>query len=85
MSESIESAQDIGRTLSRRLRAVGIASRAEFPRVGDAQAFRRLVARDPHDACTHTRLALAGAARGVRWMELPQALREALKQEVSKP
>ncbi len=41
---------------------------------GIADAFLRLCAEFPEDACVHTRLALAGALRGVRWHDLPQKL-----------
>lgn len=78
MSDAIEKTPNIGEVLGGRLRQVGIQTRAELDAVGDEIAFSRLVARYPEDACTHTRLALAGAVRGVRWHALPAELRAEL-------
>jgi len=75
MSEPIESTPNIGKVLGGRLRAVGIETRSELAALGDSAAFARLIALYPEDACTHTRLALAGAVRGVRWHSLLQSLR----------
>jgi DNA transformation protein len=63
----VEEAVNIGEELGKRLRAVGIGTREELVRLGDEQAFQKLTAMFAEDACTHTRLALAGAVRGVRW------------------
>lgn len=82
MSEPVEDAPNIGQELGRRLRGVGITTRVALERIGDARVFAKLVARFPEDACTHTRLALAGAVRGIRWTHLPRELRDALKKEV---
>jgi DNA transformation protein len=82
MNEPVESAPNIGRELGRRLRAVGIETRAALEQVGDATAFFRLAERFPEDGCSHTRLALAGAVRGVRWTELPASERDPLIQEL---
>lgn len=68
----IEEAPNVGPVLGRRLRKVGIDTREKLEKMGDADAFLRLCAEFPEDACVHTRLALAGAVRGVRWMSLPQ-------------
>ena len=72
---------NIGDVLAGRLRKVGITTDAELKKVGDAAAFLRLRADLPEDACTHTRLALAGAVRGVRWHSLDKDLRERLTLE----
>ena len=77
----LEDIHNIGGVLARRLRNAGIAPAEDLPRLGDAAAFDRLRARQPDDACTHTRLALAGAVRGVRWHGLDKALREKLGEE----
>jgi DNA transformation protein len=58
--------------LGKRLRTVGIDTREKLEKLGDADAFLRLCATFPEDACVHTRLALAGAVRGIRWHDLPQ-------------
>ena len=77
----LEDIPNIGGVLARRLRKAGIATAEDLTRLGDAAAFARLRARLPDDACTHTRLALAGAVRGVRWHGLDKALREKLAEE----
>jgi DNA transformation protein len=51
--------------------------------LGDAKAFRAVRAELPDDACVHTRLALAGAVRGVRWHDLDKGLRKKLAEEAS--
>ena len=72
---------NIGDVLAGRLRKIGITTEVELKTIGDAAAFRRLRADLPEDACTHTRLALAGAVRGVRWHSLDKALRAKLTAE----
>jgi DNA transformation protein len=78
---ALETLPNIGAVLASRLRAAGIATAEELAQLGDAAAFARIRASLPDDACTHTRLALAGAVRGVRWHSLDQALRERLTAE----
>lgn len=77
----IEDLPNIGKELGQRLRRVGIATDKALLEVGDAKAFGLIRAGLPEDACTHTRLALAGAVRGVRWHSLDKALREQLAAE----
>jgi len=78
MSDRLEDLPNVGKVLADRLRRAGIMTAEQFYAAGDDGAFARLVAVYPEEACTHTRLALAGAARGVRWRGLPQALRKEL-------
>lgn len=68
----IEDTPNIGKVLGKRLRKVGIDTREKLEKMGDADAFLRLCDEFPEDACVHTRLALAGAVRGIRWHDLPQ-------------
>lgn len=77
----LETLPNIGKVLAARLQAAGIGSSAELRRIGDAAAFRRLRTVLPDDACVSTRLALAGAVRGVRWHDLEPALRQKLAAE----
>ena len=78
MSSRLEDLPNIGPVLADRLRRAGIMTAAQFAELGDAAAFGQLVATYPEEACTHTRLALAGAARGVRWHGLPEVVRREL-------
>jgi DNA transformation protein len=81
MTDDLEDLPNIGKVLADRLRAAGVTSAAELRRIGDAGAFRKIRHDLPQDACTHTRLALAGAVRGVRWHSLDAQLRATLKDE----
>jgi len=78
---ALEALPNIGAVLAGRLRAAGVRDAAALLTLGDKAAFVRLRADLPEDACTHTRLALAGAVRGVRWHSLDKALREKLAEE----
>ncbi len=78
---ALEEMPNIGKVLADRLRQAGIADAAALLKLGDATAFGRIRAELPEDACTHTRLALAGAVRGVRWHALDKDLRAKLTEE----
>jgi DNA transformation protein len=78
---AVETLPNIGKVLADRLRRAGIESDAQLKKIGDAKAFLRLRAELPEDACVHTRLALAGAVRGVRWHDLDEGLRKQLADE----
>ena len=81
MSDKLEDLPNIGEVLAGRLRTAGITTPAQLQRLGGAAAFRRIRNELPEDACTHTRLALAGAIRGVRWHGLDADLRAKLTAE----
>lgn len=81
MSTPLEDTINIGDVLAERLRAAGIRTQEELLKVGDTAAFKKLRATLPDEACVSTRLALAGAVRGVRWFGLDKALREKLAKE----
>ena len=80
----IETTPNIGKVLGGRLRHVGIATREDLEQLGDTAAFAKLVQTYPEDACTHTRLALAGAVRGIRWHDLDESLRKELAAGLSR-
>ena len=75
---ALEDLPNIGAVLAGRLRAAGIGTPEQLIRLGDEAAFLRLRADLPEEACTHTRLALAGAVHGVRWHALGADLRARL-------
>lgn len=77
----VETLPNIGKVLAQRLRQAGIKTDTALRKLGDAQAFLALRASLPDDACVHTRLALAGAVRGVRWHDLDEGLRKKLAAE----
>ena len=78
---AVETLPNIGKVLAGRLRKAGIETDTALRQLGDTQAFLRLRAELPEDACVHTRLALAGAVRGVRWHSLDEGLRRKLAEE----
>jgi DNA transformation protein len=75
MSTPIEQTPNIGKALGQRLRTVGIDTRDKLETLGDTEAFSLLTQEFPEDACTHTRLALAGAVRGMRWWGLSDEIK----------
>lgn len=78
----LEATPNIGKVLAGRLRAAGITTREQLEKLGDEAAFGRLRASLPDDACTHTRLALAGAVRNIRWHDLDKDLRAELTKDL---
>ena len=83
MSRPVEDLPNIGKVLGKRLRKVGIETAEAFEKQGDAKAFIKLCAEFPEDACVHTRLALAGAARHIRWHDLPKEVQAEVTQGLS--
>lgn len=83
MTRPVEDLPNIGKVLGQRLRTAGIETAEAFERLGDDKAFRKLCAKFPEDACVHTRLALAGAARHIRWHDLPQSVQAEVTQGLS--
>lgn len=81
---AVEETTNIGKELGKRLRAVGIDSNEKLLELGDAEAFRRLTQKFPEDACTHTRLALAGAVRGMRWHGLSEEIKREATQGLAR-
>ena len=79
----LETTPNIGKVLADRLRAAGIETREALEKLGDEAAFSRLRATLPEDACKHTRLALAGAVRNIRWHALDEKLRADLTRDLS--
>ena len=77
----VETLPNIGKVLAGRLKAAGIETDTQLRKLGDAKAFLKLRAELPDDACVHTRLALAGAVRGIRWHDLDKGLRKTLADE----
>ncbi len=78
----LETTPNIGKVLAGRLREAGIKTREQLEKLGDEAAFSQLRATLPDDACKHTRLALAGAVRGVRWHSLDEKLRAELTKDL---
>lgn len=72
----IEAVVNIGPVLAKELRAAGITSRDALQQLGAMKAWERLSQVNPDRDCASSLLALEGAIRGARWMELPEADRK---------
>jgi DNA transformation protein len=77
MSGRLEDAVNIGPALAHDLRAVGIGDLEALRAAGAQAAWVRLHGAGRHD-CLSSLLALEGAVRGVSWMELSPADRDAV-------
>jgi DNA transformation protein and related proteins len=79
--QELESLRNIGPTVAKRLRAVGIASRKDLARVGAVKAYRLMAAQAaPHRlAVCYYLYSLAGALQNRHWDDLSQAERSALR------
>ena len=84
MTARLEHMPNIGKVLASRLQRAGVETPEQLLQLGDAAAFHRIWAELPDDACTHTRLALAGAVRGIRWHSLAPALRAELTKGIDR-
>jgi len=69
---------NIGAILEAELIRAGVETPEELKKLGAREAFIRLRMRAP-DACLNRLYALAGAAAGVRWHQLPQEEKAELK------
>lgn len=72
----IEDVVNIGPVLARELRAAGIQSREAPLQLGARKTRERLSLVNPDRDCARSWLALEGAIRGRRWMELPDTDRK---------
>jgi DNA transformation protein len=79
---ALDTLPNIGAVLAGRLAAVGITDVGALRALGEDVAWARIVGTMPADACISSRLALAGAFRGVRWHALPADLRAKLSADV---
>lgn len=70
---------NIGKVLSEQLPAVGLDSPEKLLAAGSREAFTRIRMIDP-SACISRLYALEGAVRGVRWHNLPQGVKDSLKE-----
>jgi DNA transformation protein and related proteins len=77
MAERLEDVVNIGPALAHDLRAVGVADVEQLRDVGAQEAWLRMHAAGCHD-CLSSLLALEGAVRGVRWMQISSDDRDAM-------
>jgi DNA transformation protein len=77
MSGRLEDTVNLGPALAHDLRAVGIGDVESLRSLGACGAWVRLNGAGRH-ACLSSLLALEGAVRGVRWMDISPADRDAV-------
>lgn len=78
----LEDLANIGPTIARRLRGIGIATRADLAAVGPVEAWRRLMRSMPGRTvplCYYL-YSLEGALRDCHWSELPPVVKDELRQ-----
>lgn len=73
---------NIGPVLAGELAAAGFGSLDDLRASGHIEVVRRLRAVNPERDCMNSALAIAGAIRGVRWMQLPKDERARIAAEV---
>jgi DNA transformation protein len=81
---TLEQLPNLGPVSARRLRAVGVQSAEDLRRLGPVEAYVRLKQMFSAEVSTLTLYALHGAVAGVRWYELPEATRAALRDAASR-
>lgn len=87
MAGSLRDLRNIGATIEKRLRSIGIHSPEDLARVGPAEAWRRI--RDANPGATvpvcYYLYSFEGALRGVHWDDLPEQVKAKLRQEAGVP
>jgi DNA transformation protein len=76
MADRLEDVVNIGPALAHDLRAVGVSTEDDLRAVGAQAAWLRLYEAGSRD-CLSSFLALEGAVRGVRWMQIAPEERDA--------
>jgi DNA transformation protein and related proteins len=77
MTEKLEDVVNIGPALAHDLRAIGVTDLDALRELGADEAWIRMHAAGCHD-CLSSLLALEGAVRGIRWMQISAADRDAV-------
>lgn len=78
VDNSLEGLPNIGPALAAELHLAGIETAAQLRLIGARAAWTKVKDVNPERDCASSLLALEGALRGVRWMSLDRAEREAL-------
>jgi DNA transformation protein len=83
MARQLRGLKNIGPTIEKRLRDVGIETAEQLARIGPAEAWRRISEANPGatvPVCYYL-YSLEGALRGVHWDDLPAAVKRRLRAE----
>ncbi|HZH26972.1 MAG TPA: TfoX/Sxy family protein [Azospirillaceae bacterium] len=85
MSRPVYLLPNLGRATAWRLAEVGIETEDDLRALGAAATYRRLKHAFPRDTSLNALWALAGALRGVHWLNLTPEEKAALKAEAGLP
>jgi DNA transformation protein and related proteins len=77
-TNDLERLPNLGPVLARELRAAGVETPAQLPKIGARAAWAKVREVNPERDCASSLLALEGAVRGVRWMSIDPAERRRL-------
>ncbi|MEM7518197.1 MAG: TfoX/Sxy family DNA transformation protein [Planctomycetota bacterium] len=83
-SSPIATLKNLGPVSTAQLKEVGLHTRADLEQAGSVEAYRRVCAAG-HLTSLNLLWALEGALLGVKWTELPEALKDSLRQRLGKP
>lgn len=83
-TNGLEGLPNVGPTLARELRAVGVETVAQLRGMGAKAAWARVREVNADRDCASSLLALEGAVRGLRWMAIEPAERRLLRAYAAK-
>lgn len=78
MATQLEKMPNIGKVVAQELEVVGIDTPEKLRETGSKKAFLKLMQNDP-GSCLHKLMALEGAVQGVRKYDLPDEVKQELK------
>lgn len=79
MKNELTSLPNISDILAAKLEKVGINGAKELKEIGSEQAIIRIATIENSGACINMLYALEGAVQGIRWHNLPQSRKAALR------
>lgn len=82
MSE-LETINGIGPAMAQWLGEIGIKSEGDIHRLGSVEIYRRLKAHRPKEVSLNALWGLEAVILGIRWDQLPQDVKEELKQQIA--
>ena len=77
---SLTDLPNIGKTLAKKLNAVGIKTKQELSEIGSEEAIIRIAVLENSGTCTNMLYALEGAIHGIRWHGLDNQRKQELKE-----
>lgn len=83
MASRLNDLPNIGKTIEKRLRQIGIHTPRDLARIGAVEAWRRIRSENPGKTvpvCYYL-YSLEGALRGVHWDDLPPSVKKRLREQ----